>query len=219
MESKKLLPLGGIVFVALVASGVALSITGGAPDSTARGSEVASYFEAHWLRELVVSFLLAAAVPFLVLFALGAAAARATESVGTRVWERMLVGGSLVSGAAFLVTATVNLALADGANNGASSGALEALNLFNGSAWLAQNAGHGILMLGAAGTFLSRPRSRGWLGWTALPLGIALFVPFASFFAVLLTAVWIVVASVALVRGRTEPASAAAPRLAQPRSA
>jgi hypothetical protein len=42
-----------------------------------------------------------------------------------------------------------------------------------------------------------------WLGWIALILGIALFIPYAevSFFALVVTLLWIIVASVMLYRG------------------
>lgn len=50
-----------------------------------------------------------------------------------------------------------------------------------------------------------------WLGWMALVLGIALFVPFADFFAMMATGIWIVVVSIALARGEVETQYAAAP--------
>ena len=69
-------------------------------------------------------------------------------------------------------------------------------------------SGLGVLMLGAAGLMLSSA-SR-WLGWTALVLACALFIPFADFFAMMATGIWIVVVSVALARAKTEPAYAVA---------
>jgi hypothetical protein len=58
------------------------------------------------------------------------------------------------------------------------------------------------MMLGAAGWLLGRERIQGWLGWAALVLGVGLLVPFVGFLALLLSAVWIVIASVALFRAR-----------------
>ena len=200
METRKLLPLSGIVFVALVVIPIVLSNVKGIPGSTAPAAEVASYYDEHQVMEFITSCAIAAAVPFLVLFAIGVAASGASWDERAGVWERMLVGGSILLGAALLVIATVNLALVDGGNNGASPVALEALNLFNGSVWIAFNPGLGVLMLGAAGTFLSRPRTHRWLGWTALPLGVALFVPFVNFVALLLSVLWIVAAGIALSR-------------------
>jgi hypothetical protein len=56
-------------------------------------------------------------------------------------------------------------------------------------------------MLAAAGAALTVARLLPrWLGWAALVLGVALFIPFADFFALLLTLIWILVVSVMLGR-------------------
>lgn len=196
METNKLLPLSGIAFVALVI--LAIPVLGwGTPASTTAPAEVVAYYQEHNAEQFAASIVIAASVPFLVLFALGLAAARSTESRST--WQRMLVGGSFVTGAVLLVIAMTNFALADGADNGASPDAVQALNLIIGNAWVALNAGLGVLMVGAAGTFLTRPRS-GWIGWTALVLGIALFIPIADFFALLLTGPWMIATGIAVSR-------------------
>ncbi len=208
MELKRVLPLSGIVFVSLVVLAIPV-LSSGSPESTSPAAEVVAYYQEHNTAQFIASFVLAAAVPFLVLFAVGVGAARPPADEERRpIWEWVLVGGSLLAGAALLVTAMVNFALADGADNGASQGAIETLNLLTGNAWVALNAGLGVLMLGAAGTFLSRPRS-GWLGWTALVLGIALFIPFADFFALLLSAPWMIALGVTLARRVEQPARAA----------
>jgi hypothetical protein len=55
-----------------------------------------------------------------------------------------------------------------------------------------------------------------WLGWAAPVLGVGLFVPFVGFLALLLSAVWIVVAGVALFRARD---AVGKPRIVAPRPA
>jgi hypothetical protein len=74
------------------------------------------------------------------------------------------------------------------------------------------------MMLGAGGSLLARTRPRTrlyrWLGWAALVLGIALFIPFVDFVALLLSGVWIIVTSVMLFRERAEAQYAVAPRMA-----
>ena len=62
------------------------------------------------------------------------------------------------------------------------------------------NSGFGVMMIGAAGCLLPRTGLDRWLGWAALVLGIALFIPFADFIALLATGLWIVVRSVTLYR-------------------
>jgi hypothetical protein len=42
------------------------------------------------------------------------------------------------------------------------------------------------------------------LAWIALVLGVAAFIPFADFFALLATLLWIVVAAVVLARSEPE---------------
>jgi hypothetical protein len=68
--------------------------------------------------------------------------------------------------------------------------------------WVAFNAAFGVIMLGAAGSLLADGRGYRWLGWVALLLGIALFIPYADFIALLLTLIWIIVTSVLLFRAR-----------------
>jgi hypothetical protein len=58
------------------------------------------------------------------------------------------------------------------------------------------------MMLGAAGWLLGRERVERWLGWAAIVLGIGLFVPFIGVLALILSLVWIIVASIALFRAR-----------------
>ena len=78
-------------------------------------------------------------------------------------------------------------------------------------------------MLGAAGCLIPSRGAHRWLGWAALVLGIALFFPIADFFAALLAAIWIVVASVVLARGtgrrrqRADSSEASAPQPTTPR--
>jgi hypothetical protein len=63
-------------------------------------------------------------------------------------------------------------------------------------------------MLGAAGLLLSAGIMR-WLGWIALVLGVAAFIPFADFFALLATLAWIVAVSLLQVRAPRAIASPA----------
>lgn len=213
MQGTRLLPLSGSAFVALVLVAV-IGLSGGAPEGVVPGAEVIAYFDDNEVEQFVATFVWTAAVPFLVLFALSVAAVGRPDADRTRVWERLLVGGSLLVGATLLVSAMVNLSLVDGAANGASPAAMEALHLSIANAWVAWNAGLGVMMLGAAGTLLAEPRTHAWLGWVALPTGVALFFPVADFFGMVVTLVWIVVASVVLYRAERATRYAAAPTTA-----
>ena len=211
MDFRKLLPLSGIVFVVVVVFGVVV-LGADTPSSTASGGELLRYYDEHQILEAVGSFIFAATVPFLVLFAVALATALGPGEPGRRaVWEIMMIAGSVLTGAAILVTAAVHFALTDGATNNVSPDALQALALVDGNTWVAFNAGLGVMMLGAAGALIPRLGAFRWLGWVALVLGIALFIPFADFVALLLTLVWILVVSAMLFRAGADVAPHVAP--------
>lgn len=199
---QKLLHLSGIVFVLLVL--VSIGIGGSTPGTDESAAEVASFYNDHDARQFVTSFMFAATVPFLVLFAVG------LGRLLSSAWSQVAVAGAILAGGAILATSAIHFALNDAASNEVASDAVLALNHLDGSTWVAYNAGLGVMMLGAAGLLLSAGLKR-WLGWIALVLGVALFVPFADFVALLLTLVWIVVTSVVLARAKTEPIYVASP--------
>ena len=201
MTWRRWLPLTGIAFVVVVVLAVLLS--GSTPGTDDAASKVASFYNEHQNREVVASFLLAASAPFLVIFTCVAAQRwGGGEGGGARVWPLVFIGGSVLLGAIILVLATVHFALADGADNGVAPGGLQALNLLDNNFWVGANAALGVMMLGAAGTLLlMRLRGARWLGWIALLLGVLLFIPFADFFALLASLLWILVVSVMLTRG------------------
>lgn len=199
MTAKKLLPLSGIVFVVSILVTV-IAIGGSTPDTNASAQKFFSYYDAHDGRQVLAAFLIAAAVPFLVFFGVSLAAG------GRSFWELVVIVGTGLAAAAFLLAALLHFALADAPGSHASPDSVKALGILDGDFWMATNAALGVMMLGAAGTMLQRSvRS---LGWTALVLGVALFIPFADFFALLLTGLWIIVTSVVLARGADEPARA-----------
>lgn len=203
MEARRLLPLSGVAFVALVLLPFTV-IVSGAPESEASGAELARFYEEDSSREVVATSVFAASIPFLVLFAATLAEAFPSRSRLGAIWERMLIAGSVLAGGAVLLTATVRLALLIAAEGELSHGALEALNAVVGNGWVALNGGLGVMMLGAAGLLLGRAGAYRWAGRAALVLGVALFVPYATFFAGLLTGIWIAVMGIALARGRSD---------------
>jgi hypothetical protein len=206
MDVRRLLPLSGVAFVVI---GVAAILIGGvdSPSSDASTSEVLDFYDDNEVANFIAVFVLAAATPFLVFFGGVLASASAEVGGGRAVWERVVLGGAAVQATILLMMATLHFALVDGANqDDVSAEATQALNVIDGNTWVAFNAGFGIFMLGAAGCLLGRAQRLlpAWMVWAALVLGIALFIPFADFFALLLTLVWIIVASILIFRA--EPA-------------
>ncbi len=213
MDVKRFLPLGGIAAVAAVLFAIAV-LGGNTPDNDASGAQVSAYYDAHGAREIAAAFLLAASAPLLVIF--GASLAGAlwpTEVARPPISELVLLAGSALAAGAFVMVGLLTFALVDiPAKSGAD--ALQALNVLDNDAWVAFNSGLGVMMLGAGGSLLARMRLYRRLGWVALALGIALFIPVVDFVALLLTGVWILVTSVMLFRERAEDRYAVAPRMA-----
>ncbi len=206
MDARRWLPLSGLVFVILVLVTV-VGLGGDTPDSTASGSEVATFYDDQQARQVIAAFLFVASIPFLVFFAVSiATAVRGADS--RDVWGHVVVGGSVLTGAIIALLGAIIFAKTDGATNDTSPAALQALNLIDGNSWVAFNAGFGVMMLGAAGCLIPRLHIYRWLGWIALVLGIALFIPFADFIALLLMLVWMLVTSVVLFRDTSATGSA-----------
>jgi hypothetical protein len=180
------------------------ALAGETPGSDASGSELASFYGDSW-RQFIAAFVLAASTPFLVVF--GASIAGAAETGERSIWRLVLIAGTALTAAVVLLQAFLHLALNDGGDQGVPGSALQAVNTLANSTWVAFFAALGVTMLGAAGCLIPSRGAHRWLGWAALVLGIALFFPIADFFAALLAAIWIVVASVVLARGAGQAAA------------
>ena len=169
------------------------------------------FYDDETVRQAIASFVFAASVPFLVVFAISLAARfRDRAGEGARLWPGTVVAGGVLTGAGILASAWIHFALADGADNGVSPTAIEALVVLDSDSWVVFNAALGVMMLGAAGCLI--PGGVRFMGWSALVLGVALFIPFADFFALILTLIWIIVESVILYRDvAARPPAPAAP--------
>jgi hypothetical protein len=207
-SAARLLPLGGVVFVALVVIAFA-GLSGDSPGIADSAATINAYYDSHHGREMIAALVVAAATPFLVLFGTSLASALWPSDGGRRpFWQMVLAGGSALGGAMWLVSAVIHFTLADAADQkGMSGGALQALNALDTDTWIAFNGGMGVLMLGAAGALLAR-KVRPALGWIALFDGILLFIPYADFFGLIVSGLWIIVTSVLLFRRGAAFASA-----------
>lgn len=210
MQAAKLFPLSGIVFVALVLMAV-IGLSGSTPGTDASPERLASFYSDNDVRQFVTSFMLAAATPFLVLFGISLVDAWGrVESGPVSTWGFVLLAGVILEAGAVLLTAFVHLALSDAAEVGDAPTALQALNSLDGNTWMLFNPAFGIMLLGAAGALFATGARR-WVSWTTLVLAVALFIPFADFFALLATLLWIVVTSIVLARDAPRAAYIAAP--------
>ena len=199
MSLQKRLPLSGIAFVVL-ALVVTLAIGGGTPGTGDSAAEITTFYDENEVRQFITSFAFAATVPFLILFTAGLVRTIASRTDASAVWGQVALAGAILVGAVILMTAAIHFALLDAANQDeVAQEAILALTFVDGSTWVAFNAGFGVMMLGAAGLLLSAGVMR-WLGWIALVVGVAAFIPVADFFALLATLVWIVVVSLLQAR-------------------
>ena len=99
------------------------------------------------------------------------------------------------------MAAWAHFALADAGDNKLSPDTLQALNVLDADSWVLFNSAFGVMLLGAAGCLIPEQGATGGSAWAALVLGILLFIPFADFFALILTLIWMIVVSIMLFRG------------------
>jgi hypothetical protein len=171
--------------------------TPGADDTTAK---IGSYYESHEVREMIAAFVLAASAPFFVLFGIWLATNLRPAAAGRSIWQHLLMVGGGVAGAGFITAALIHVALVQTASyDGVAGGALQALAGLDENSWVASNSGLGVMMLGAAGTVLAS-KAHPVLGWIALATGIALFIPFADFFGLIVSGLWLIWTSIAMYR-------------------
>jgi len=196
----KLPALSGVAAVLMVV--VAFVAHGGdTPGTEDSGAAVNSFYDSHSGREFAGSFVLAAAAPFFVIFAVSLALAL-WPSEGSRraLWPYVLIAGGAVAGLAFTMTGMFQFVITDAADqSGFSEAGLQALNALTVDAWVAFNAGLGVMMLGAAGALFARKASP-VLAWIALVVGIANFIPYADFAALIVAGLWIIWTSIQLYR-------------------
>jgi hypothetical protein len=210
MHASKLVSLSGIAFIVLVVVAI-VGIGGDTPGTNASAAELASFYDDNAVRQGIGVFVLTASVPFLVFFGIGLATALTARTAGgLTAWGYLLIAGTILAAGSVLLASAAHFALANGGDEEIAPVALQALNSLDGNTWMAFNPALGVMMLGAAGVLISA-RVLTWLGWIALMLGIAAFLPVADFFALLATLIWIVVMSIALARRKLEPAHLAAP--------
>lgn len=211
MRIRSLPPLSGVAFVALAVIG--LAVTGTTPSPDASADEVVSFYSGEESRARIGIWFFAFAMPFLLLFASNLAGLPRPEDQDSRVvWRRLLLMGAVIMSAALGVAIITQLALADSSTEPQiAPEVMQALNVISGYVVYGLLPATGAMMLGAAGWLLGRERVLGWLGWTALVLGIGLFVPFIGVLALILSLVWIIVVSVTLFRAHAaEPMPAPA---------
>ena len=118
MDTKRLVPLSGIAFVALIV--LSLAVGGSTPASGASADEVASFYGDDLSRQSSARSSSPPSAPLVVLFGVGLASAVAERDRPLVVGGTIVRAGAILVAAAVLLAAGIHMAIVDGGDNGIS---------------------------------------------------------------------------------------------------
>jgi hypothetical protein len=205
---ERLAPLSGLIFVAIIIG--VFAIGGSTPDGDASAQKATTFYVKHHDKQAVLAFILATALPFIVFFASGLRN-DLRRAGGTGQLANAAFGGGVLVAVGVGILATVHLALASAGAHARTIGAIPALNVLDGNDFLPAIAGLLTLMFASGLAVVRHGALPKWLGWAAIVLAIVMLTP-AAFPAMLLSLLWIAIASIMLTvaRGRMPSAIPAA---------
>ena len=196
MNSQRLAPLSGIVFVAALIVGFFVLSNGGTQVTDSAQTITSYYVNHHQKAELAVG-VIAVGLVFLAIFvAFLHGHLRAAETSGS-LWSTVMLIGGIAGIATFFVAGGVHVAIADGGTHGFGLDAMVALNALDNDILISFVFALGLMLLGVAGATITTGALPKWLGWAALVLGILCFTP-VWFAGAALALVWIVIVSITL---------------------
>jgi hypothetical protein len=202
-------PLAGVLSGLLVA--VSFVIGNSTPDSNAPGSQVIQWYTAHHKRETVSDLLVGLAMFFLVVFA--TTLARHVRR-GDRWIAAGALGGAVVAAVGLTCLLGFDLVLATDTKNLTSTSA-QTLILLDNSFFLPAVLGFALFaILGGLAVVAGRILPI-WMGWVLFAIGVAALVPPISWFAFLATMLWVLVASIWMVKQGPPAAEQAEPVAAE----
>jgi hypothetical protein len=191
-------PLTGFISVAIIVA--VFAIGGETPEGEDGAAKVQSFYLKHHDKHAALAFIMAIAVPFLLLFA-SSLRSDLRRAGGTGQFANAAFAGGVLAGVGFAILATVHLALAESAAHARTLATTQTLNVLDGNDFIPIAAGVGLLVLAAGASAVRHGGLPKWLGWIGIVIGIAAFTP-AGFFALLAGGLWILIASILLVIAR-----------------
>lgn len=187
-------PATGIVFVVLLA--ITLILAGEGADPKDGAEEVLSYYSDNEDQVLISGFLGGLAAVFFLFFA-GWLRKVLREAEGPGgVLSAVSFAGGIAFAIGGAVGSTLNIGLAESFDD-VDPTALEAMNAIAYNYFIPFAVGFATFLLATGISAIRHGALPGWLGWSAIVLGVATYTP-AGFFAFLLGVVWVLVASVLL---------------------
>jgi hypothetical protein len=202
-------PMMGVLF--LVVAVVAIILVGEGQDATEKSAaEIVDFYDENEDEQFVGSFLVGIATVLFVFFAgwLRMVLRRAEGESGTL--SAVSFGGALIFATGAAIVATLNLALADTADD-IDPVAVQAVNAIVWDYYIPFIVGVSVFLLASGISIVRHGALPTWLGWVAVVLGVIGATPL-GFFALLAGALWILVVSIlGLVRSREDGAGPTTP--------
>jgi hypothetical protein len=195
---ERLAPLTGLIAVAIIIA--VFAIGGSTPDEDDSASKVVNFYSKHHDKHMTLGFILAISVPFLIAFA-STLRYELRRAGGSGQLATMAFGGGVLAAAGFGILSTVHIALSSAAEQVATYGTAQTLNVLDANDFIPAAAGVGVLVLAAGMSVVRHGGLPRWLGWVAVVFGIATFTP-GGFIAVLASGIWIIVVSILLTLAR-----------------
>jgi hypothetical protein len=200
----RLVPLTGVVFVALLVSTNVL--VGSAPESTDSAAKVIAFYQSHQSKIELNAFLTGLSLFFGLFFYASLrdylGRARASERLAATAF-----GGAVLFAVGGGLSAGLQFALADAPSKLAPATA-QALNLLeNDMTVFTLTAGIALLLM-AAGIAIVRTRALPvWLGWLAIVFAVVALTP-VGFFAFFATGIWTLIVSILIYTRQDAPTPA-----------
>lgn len=166
------------------------------PDTNDSPAKVAAFYVSHRSGLKVQAYFLGYGAILLVCFI--AVLAAYLRRRGTNALSTAAVGGAILLAAAMAIGAGTNLMLADKAAVSSPSTATT-LNLINNNGFIVVLAAGVAIMMATIGiAMLATKAFPAWMGWVALVCALGAVTGFLAWFALILTGLWVAVASVML---------------------